>query len=89
VGMFDTIMVPCPRCGKKCEAQSKSGSCLLDVFEMKDAPQEVLADVNCQAPFHCECGAIFKVSLHMIPVATLISVDDFDKKQQGVGEENG
>ena len=80
MGCFDTILVPCPRCGQKYGAQSKSGSCDLNAFELMEAPQDVLEDVNRHAPFYCQCGATFKVDFHPVPYAKLISVD-FDKKE--------
>ena len=33
MGMYDTILVPCPKCGTKEEFQSKSGGCCLETVE--------------------------------------------------------
>ncbi len=64
MGMFDTILVPCPKCTALKEAQSKSGSCELNVFQLQECPQDVLEDVNRHAPFQCsKCGAWFAVKL--------------------------
>lgn len=73
MGMFDTVLVPCPRCGTKHEAQSKGGSCTLMEFELTATPQDVLADVNRHAPFTCEnCGVTFMVVL--TPMTIIVSV---------------
>lgn len=61
MGVYDSIWVPCPNCQKPYEAQTKSGPCILDVFTLADAPDDVLEDVNRHAPFTCECGCEFKV----------------------------
>lgn len=61
MGCFDSVLVPCPRCGRKNEFQSKSGRCCLDVYELADAPSDVLKDVNRHAPCECECGCLYKV----------------------------
>lgn len=61
MGMFDSVWVPCPRCGKRHEAQSKGGECELMQYELSNAPIEVLLDVNRHAPFTCDCGEKFQV----------------------------
>ena len=64
MGCYETIMVPCPKCGERAEAQSKSGPCQLGVFNLEDAPPDVLYDVNRHAPFTCyKCGQVFAVQL--------------------------
>lgn len=63
MGMFDSIMVPCPECGKKFEAQTKSGERCLDTWDLEDAPIAALMGVNSLAPFKCSCGTIFEVDL--------------------------
>lgn len=60
MGMFDSVMVPCPKCGKLSEFQSKGGDCLLWVYTLDTAPADVLSDVNRHAPNTCdECGTKF------------------------------
>lgn len=62
MGCFDTVRVPCPKCGARQEAQSKGGACSLSTFELENAPADVLSDVNRHAPFTCDdCGTLFKV----------------------------
>lgn len=67
MGMYDTVMVPCPKCGAKAEFQSKSGQCRLDVYELDEAPADVLYDVNRHAPATCECGTKFEVGFTISP----------------------
>ena len=43
--MFDTILVPCPRCGVPYEAQTKGGECALRVWDLYEAPQDALGGV--------------------------------------------
>jgi hypothetical protein len=64
MGMFDSIMLPCPKCGTLYEAQTKGGDCYLQVYSFEDAPQDAMGDVNRHAPFICDnCGTKFKVEL--------------------------
>lgn len=67
MGMFDTVLVPCPNCGKLEEVQSKGGECLLFTYELNEAPFDVLSDVNRHAPFNCEnCDTNFKVEFSIL-----------------------
>ena len=64
MGMFDTVMVPCPECGTKSEFQSKGGDCILKEYELATCPPDVLRDVNRHAPNTCEeCGTKFAVQI--------------------------
>lgn len=77
--MYDTIYVPCPSCGAKIAAQSKSGDCTLAEYELDEAPSDVLLDVNRHAPFECgECHRLFKVKLKLTTNVVLCN---------GVGQE--
>ena len=72
MGCYDTIFVPCPTCGQKYPAQSKSGPCDLDDFELVDAPFDVLENVNRHAPFCCSCGTKFAVELEIVPKVVVV-----------------
>jgi ribosomal protein S27AE len=62
MGMFDTVMVPCPKCGTKSGFQSKGGDCMMAEYELENCPSYVLSDVNRYAPNTCvECGTVFAV----------------------------
>ena len=61
MGVYDTIKVPCPKCGELYYAQSKSGRCELEIYDFENTPHEAMIDVNRHAPFECDCGAIFEV----------------------------
>jgi len=70
MGMFDTVMVPCPRCGREAEFQSKGGECLLREYGLETCPKDVLSDVNRHAPAKCEsCGTLFEVGFFPRSVA--------------------
>lgn len=67
MGMFDSVRVPCPKCGTIHLAQSKGGSCILAEYNLHDAPSNTLLDVN-RHPMKCEkCGFSFRVELTVIP----------------------
>lgn len=73
MGMFDSVMVPCPRCGEPSEFQSKGGDCCLGTYTLETAPADVLSDVNRHGPNTCDaCGAVFAVRVKTIAVATLV-----------------
>ena len=61
MGMFDEVWLPCPQCGEKTYAQSKSGWCQLDAFEFDDAPARVLGDIVDEVQTCSKCGTQFSV----------------------------
>ena len=67
MGCYDTVLVPCPNCGKPYPAQSKSGECLLREFTLENAPEDVMENVNRHAPFLCDCGTSFMIKLEYLP----------------------
>lgn len=63
MGMFDTVHVRCPRCGRENSQQTKSGPCLLNDYRLEDAPQEVLGGIA-RETFACEdCSIAYRVRL--------------------------
>ena len=72
MGIYDTIIVQCPNCGKPYNAQSKSGPCEMREYSLAEAPEDVLVDVNRHAPFECECGCVFEVGENRHVVATVM-----------------
>jgi hypothetical protein len=60
MGCYDTVNVPCPRCGKINGFQSKGGECRLEEYSLSEAPIDVLSDVNRHTTI-CECGTEYKV----------------------------
>ncbi len=75
MGVYDTVMVPCPMCGEPGEFQSKFGRCMLDVFVLDEAPDDVLLDVNRHSPMRChKCGTLYTVEVSgQKPQRTLIA----------------
>lgn len=62
MGVYDTIMVPCPACGTLYPAQTKGAfQPLCREFSLEDAPADAMSDVNRHAPFECDCGQVFSV----------------------------
>jgi hypothetical protein len=60
MGLYDTVVVPCPNCGTKSYFQSKGGECVLETYELDEAPDDVMSDVNRHGPATCEkCHHVF------------------------------
>lgn len=61
---FDSVTVPCPRCGEVLEFQSKAGECQLVSYRLNEdqIPPRIITDLAGSAET-CSCGA--KVSLYL------------------------
>jgi len=82
MGMYDSVMVKCPKCVEEHEFQTKSGECLLDVYTLDNCPDDVMVDVNRHSPYKCDCGEVFQVA---IPTRKAVSVYcDCDKPTLGI-----
>ncbi len=57
MGVYNTIIIKCPKCGKDIDCQTKSGSCACLTYNLDDAPDADILNINRYAPFECyECG---------------------------------
>jgi len=83
MGVFDTVIVACPNCGKIHDFQSKGGYCLLNVYNLEDCPDDVMMDVNRHSPYECSCGVLFEVDEQARQAVKI----EFDTNKQG--ETNG
>ena len=74
MGMYDTILVACPKCGNEENFQTKGGDCLLSVWKLAEAPQDALSDVNRHSPATCsKCAAVFEVELRATVMPVLVA----------------
>ena len=46
MGMYDSLYIKCPKCGKELEFQSNSGSCALFSFKENNLPPDVAMDMD-------------------------------------------
>jgi len=68
MGMFDRVMVPCPKCGTREDFQSKSGPCELKEYTLEDCPLNVLVGLFDHPSQKCKkCGNLFIVFLNIDP----------------------
>jgi hypothetical protein len=76
MGVYDTISIPCPKCGEWYYAQSKSGECSLKNMSLDEAVKNndpALYNVNRHAPFFCDsCHTYFNVALKMTAVPIIL-----------------
>ena len=69
MGMYDSVNLRCPNCGANYDAQSKGGDCILALYELNEAPADVLSDINRHSPFECEkCGCLFEVEFKVMAI---------------------
>lgn len=60
MGVYNTILVECPECGKEVEFQSKWGDCSLAVYKISRVPERDLAGIIGDV-VECECGHLIEI----------------------------
>lgn len=69
MGMFDSLLIKCPKCGKEMEWQSKSGPCCLESYKPNRLPVAVAQDLKGDV-LGCQfCNTNFKFILLDPPYA--------------------
>lgn len=64
MGMYDTVLLKCTKCGGIVSFQSKSGDCCMNTYEFDFAPPEVLAGIYDDHNWSCgSCGKRYSVKL--------------------------
>lgn len=62
MGMFDSVIVPCPACGGEVEFQSKAGECRLRRYHVSSVPMGIAADLN-NTSEKCDCGEFVTITM--------------------------
>jgi len=60
MGMFDSVVAPCPKCGEPVMFQSKAGPCELKEYPLDCVPPEVAANIH-RDEQRCTCGALLRI----------------------------
>jgi endogenous inhibitor of DNA gyrase (YacG/DUF329 family) len=77
MGMFDSVIVRCPKCGTEVEFQSKAGECRLNNYAPESAPPAVLVDTVGQTATCPTCATkVESVLMGPVPVAFVARGDD-------------
>ena len=80
MGCFDTVRIPCPKCGDFYSEQTKAGFCGLITYGIYDAPVKLLADIEPET-FKCAtCGTHFKLKLQVNAQVIYADVDEDDEE---------
>jgi len=62
--VFDSVNVPCPKCGDHQEVQSSGGAGMGENFDMESCPDNILIGTNNHTPLICDrCGTEFEIKL--------------------------
>jgi len=72
MGMYDTVIVACPKCGKGHGLQTKSGDCTLSTYNISDAPYPLLADVAGEELLCESCNTPFALKVVMMAQTVII-----------------
>ena len=75
---YDTVKIPCPKCGTRYKKQSKAGDCGMATYGLHDEPVKILADIADEKMQCGQCGAYFELQI-MIGVMPVIC--DIESKE--------
>ena len=79
MGMFDYVIVRCPKCANKIEFQSKGGECRLTTYTLANAPLNVVVDLEDRSERCDECGEDVSVTTNARAVA--VFTEDLKPKE--------
>ena len=80
MGLFDTVMVPCPRCGHREEGQTKWGRGRMRVVDMEDADPSEVAFLDGYVFTCAVCNCRFKLRFY---VPAVVEADTAGKDEDG------
>lgn len=85
MGMFDSVWVPCPKCGERHEFQSKAGDCGCHSYTLETAPQIVLFDISGEQRVYCDkCDSVFLLNIDFgKPRTEVKTIDDAETLADG------
>ena len=63
MGMFNTILVPCPNCGEEIEFQTKSGTRMLERYNISRVPEEEVRGILGRTTECIECGYTIEIEV--------------------------
>lgn len=80
MGMFDSVVAPCTKCGGRVEFQSKAGACFLDEYPMERVPGVIAAEIDNTTAACDDCGTLHgiraDINLEEVPMH-ILELGDF------------
>lgn len=61
MGMYDTVVTNCPKCGCRNEIQTKAGDCVLAVYSFKQVPVDIAKSLDGQVRRCDDCSHEYKL----------------------------
>lgn len=78
MGLFDTVLVDCPKCQHRNDIQTKAGICDLRTYRLAKAPPDIAGSLANESIGCKRCGATIRFDVQFIirPYITDGAVDD-------------
>lgn len=75
MGMFDSVMVICPRCKSLVEFQSKAGKCDMETYSVHEVPPEIALDIdgNSESCKGCGTHVVIRMPFKIASVCMIVS----------------
>ena len=78
MGAYNTILVPCPKCGDEVEFQTKSGSCDYQSYKLNLAPIEDVTGIKGEIEECPNCRSRVTVDIQVFSYPRLAGNYDFE-----------
>lgn len=65
MGCFDYVDIPCPKCGRNVDTQSKAGPCDFETYTLSDMHPSIAADLSDRS-LTCKCGATIRFHVQFL-----------------------
>ena len=77
MGMFDTVRITCPHCGKTHHEQTKSGPCVLDEVDLTDADPTMISGLaDSRGLIWCHhCNQPMTIAVRQRPIYEALAAD--------------
>lgn len=76
MGLYDSVLARCPKCGKDVEFQSKAGARQLNNYSANDVPPQIAEDIEGKASACHFCGEVIKLRMAKPIARVRMVVDD-------------
>lgn len=84
MGLFDTVLVDCPKCQHRNEIQTKAGACDLRTYRLAKTPPDIAGSLAGETVRCDGCSAIIRFDVQFLirPYVADGAVDEYNEDEE-------